>query len=315
MRRLLLLTTLLLSCNGGDPTLGLRAILRVAAPASLLLQNAGTPLPGAQFFPGAMPKAKGGPKVTAVDNLNSIIFPGQLGKPLNGRVGAGGQVVAVGLDGAIGYWIVPVGQLDIVNPTEPDFSLQADFSSALSLGDHVLHFQAGDASNSFGEPTDLKLTAKKYKDPQGLLIVRLTWDTEADVDLHVQQPDGADLWAKRQTTFVPPAPGEPNPTPAELQAGGIVQFDSNGRCVIDGAREETIVWKTVVPTGTFTVRADAFSMCGQVAANWKLQVEQRTDPKVTGTILATASGTLYPRDTAFPHVDGSGAFATTFTIH
>lgn len=315
MRRLLsLLPLLLISCGGEDPTQGLSALLHVLAPVPITEQNAGTPPPGAQFHKGAMPSANGGPKVTSVENLNSIINPGQIGKALSGRVGPGGQVIAVGLDGDIGYWTANVGQHDIVVPEDSVFGFQASFSSALTLGDHVLHFQAVDQAGHFGERFELKLTARKYKDPSGLLLVRLTWDTEADVDLHVQQPDGADLWSKRQTTFTPPAPGEPLPTPAELQAGGIVQFDSNGRCVIDGAREETIVWKSKVPAGTYTVRADAFSMCGQSAARWKLEVERRTDATKTGEIIATASGALFPSDTRFPHTDGAGAFATTFTI-
>jgi hypothetical protein len=313
----LLLAPALASCwpSNGNSELGLLATLTVVAPATS--PPGGVPIRGAQFFPGKMPKATTATDVPEIDSPNNIIYPGELNRVFTGRVGVGAQVVAIGLVGDVGYWVVPVETPDEQYPGQADFSATGQFSTALPIGDQTIQFQAGDGQGHFGPPNPEVLTSVDVGAPQGYLIVHLQWDTESDLDLHVETPDGTVLWAKAQTTFTMPPPGAPPATQAEVKEAGILQFDSNGNCVIDGKRQENAYWNVTpskVPVGTYTVRVDAYSMCSQAYGAWKVWVETRTDPTKTGTTIATASGTLNPRDTQFPHTALSGTFALTFNI-
>ena len=53
---------------------------------------------------------------------------------------------------------------------------------------------------------------------------------------------------------------------------GRLDFDSNSNCIIDGRRQENIVFRTRRRAGRYIVRVDAFSMCGQASAQWKVTV-------------------------------------------
>jgi hypothetical protein len=302
--------------TNGDDELGLTARLRIVAPTVLQETEGGTPPPGAQFFPGALPKpSSDGPVVTDVDSLYGVIYPGELNRAISGRVADGTVVVAIGLQGDIGYWVLPVGTEDFQYPGEIDFTATGQFSDSLPIGSVTLQYEAGDGNGHYGQPNNQVLRSEVIDSPHGYLIVHLTWDTESDLDLHVEDPNGDEIWPKAETTFTPPAPGMPPATPMEIMNAGIMQWDSNGLCVIDGFRAENVYWPETVPAGVYTVRVDAWSMCGQQEGNWTVSVEQRSEPTVTGTILATATGTLYPRDaTLSAHTGASGTFALSFTI-
>ena len=314
---LLLAGPCLAACwSEGNSELGLLALLHIQGPANS--NNAGgVSSAGAQFVPGAMPKPTIAITVPEIDATSSIIYPGEIDRAITGRVGTGAQVVAIGLQGDVGYWILPLTLPDQQYVGNEDFSATGVFSSAVPFGNQTINYQAGDGNGHFGPPAQEVVLSENLYYPQGYLIVHVEWDSESDLDLHVVTPDGAELWAKDQTTFTLPPPGSPTPSAAEVKEAGILQWDSNGNCVIDGFRAENAYWPVsaaTVPTGTYTVRVDAFSMCGQPSAAWKVSVEQRTDPTKAGTILGTASGELYPRDTMFPHTTGSGTFALSFTI-
>ena len=58
---------------------------------------------------------------------------------------------------------------------------------------------------------------------------------------------------------MPGQPGDPN----GFKTGGILDFDSNGNCVIDGRRAENIFWTVAPPSGHYIARVDTYSMCGE----------------------------------------------------
>jgi hypothetical protein len=310
--------------------LGLLALMTITGPA--------TPQPGgvqqrtAQFFPGKFPTATTSIQVPEVDSLDNLLYPGEIGRTISGRAGAGAQTIAIGLDGDVGYWVVPITIPDEQYMGQVDFSAKAQFSPNLPLGMATIHFAAVDASGHFGPSNDEQLPVIDVRAPQGYLIVHLQWDTESDLDLHVVTPAGDVLWAKGQTTFTLPPPGSPPPTPAMVKEAGILDWDSNGMCVIDGLRKEDAYWNVTagtVPTGTYKVLVDDYSMCGQQYAGWKVWVEERTDPTTCDDTppdggfgdagppvcktIASASGVMYPRNTEVPHTALSGTYALSFT--
>jgi hypothetical protein len=289
---------LLAGCAGGattDP--GLAAHVRIA---------------NAQYVEGAMPSATTAVAVTSIDSLNNSIFSGQVGKSLAGRIGPGGVAVAIGFAGDPGYWIVPSGAPDLDVPGELTWSAKASFADDLDAGAHDLLVAAVDGGHNFGPPNTLSLTVQSRQlDLTGTkLAVSLRWDTESDLDLHLVDPDGIIVWNGNLNSYVPPPPGDPV-DPNAAAAGGILDFDSNAQCLIDGRREENIAWRgdmAMPPHGTYSVLVDTFSLCAATTAHWNVDVFVDGNDQS----IAHAEGTVTDADTRGSHDAMSGVRALTF---
>jgi hypothetical protein len=261
-----------------------------------------------------MPPPTGTVAVTAIDSLNNTIFAGQVGKAVGGRIQHGGEAVAIGFAGDPGFWIVPAGAADLNMPDELTWGAKASFSDDLEPGAHDLVVEAIDSNRAFGPPNTLSLTVQSRQlDLTGSkLAVSLRWDTEADLDLHLELPDGTIVWSGNLNSYVPPPPGEPD-DPAAAAAGGILDFDSNAQCLIDGRREENIVWRgamAVPPLGRYRVTVDTFSLCAATTAHWDVDVF--TDGNDQS--MAHAEGTVTDADTRGAHEASSGVHALSFSF-
>jgi len=175
------------------------------------------------------------------------------------------------------------------------------------VGPRPLVMSAVDAAGRFGARKTLALVVRDVT-PHGLLIVTLRWDTEADLDLHVVQPNKIEIWARNINAYVPPAPGEPPPDPDQISGGGILDFDSNASCQIDGRRQEDVTWKAMPPSGHYLVRVDGFSMCAAPWAHWTVEVTYQEQ------LIASARGESTEIDTRLPHGAGAGVLAAEFDI-
>ena len=91
----------------------------------------------------------------------------------------------------------------------------------------------------------------------GDVQVTLAWDSDSDVDLHVVDPSGQEVyWANR-----------------DVPSGGNLDLDSNAGCSLDDVRNENIVWPVgQAPQGTYTVRVDYWSSCGVEATDYTVLV-------------------------------------------
>ncbi|HZS40502.1 MAG TPA: hypothetical protein VFF06_26905 [Polyangia bacterium] len=247
--------------------------------------SAGLQAPGAQFVPGARPAAAGGPMVLAFNVSAYHVVPGAAAQPVNGTLDAGATAVTLGLDGDRGYWILPAGVPDTETPTEPSFHALLSFSRALAPGPITLDARAVDAAGRFGPPSTLALTVDAAAVPAGKLVFTLRWDTASDLDLHVVDPSGAEIWANHPS------------------GSGALDLDSNAQCLIDGRDQEDVIFASSAPAGHYVARVDAFSLCGQTIADWRL--EARAD----GVVIAEAAGTSVDADTIGPHERGSGRTA------
>jgi hypothetical protein len=263
---------------------------------------------GAQFFRGAMPSDASGPSVQSLVLVTTEVYPGEIEKPVSGALAENATSVALTLDdGDTGYWILPAAAPDVATPDLPSFKATLAFSQALSSGAHNLVARAVDAQNHFGAPSIQPLVTEDAQIPEGHLVISLSWDTESDLDLHVVDPNGIEIWRGRINSYTPPPPGTPV-DPNAVLAGGILDFDSNAQCVIDGRRREDVVWKTAAPSGHYIVRVDTFSLCDAYSANWK--VEALVDEKSIGTAI----GSSYAAATQLPHDLGAGVTALEFDL-
>ena len=62
------------------------------------------------------------------------------------------------------------------------------------------------------------------------------------------------------------------------------------------------------PSGHYVARVDAFSLCGEFAARWTVEVFLR------GQLLGRARGTAVDSDTRVAHDSGAGITALTFEV-
>jgi hypothetical protein len=144
----------------------------------------------------------------------------------------------------------------------------------------------------------------------GALVISLDWDTEADLDLHVQLPSDGDagvneIWSRKPSGL--PFGSAGASVDSGMQAG-YLDFDSNSMCVIDGRREENVIFPTAAPNGRYIVRVDTFSLCAETTARWRVSVftNNGADP------VLQASGQSTDIDTRFPHGQGAGVQALVF---
>jgi hypothetical protein len=280
------------------------AAVITAACTSAATDNPGTAatlqIPGAQFYPGPMPPGSPtGPQVAAIVVVNSFVRPGEVDYPISGAVGPAGTAAAVGLRGDVGYWILPAGLPNVAMPDDPSFAATAAFSSSIAAGAYSLVVQAVDTNGTFGAPSIETLTVQTGASiPAGDLVITLTWDTESDMDLHVVDAMGVEIYHDNMSDQPPPFAPQP-----EAGSYGHLDWDSNANCVIDGKREEDIIWPNPPPAGSYIVRVDAASLCGQVIAHWTVQV------RLYGQLTAEAQGIALDADTRGPHGAGAGVTA------
>lgn len=287
----------MVACSGGataDP--GLSALLRVQ---------------GAQFVAGAMPAtSSAGPRVDSVEFPTNTIWPGDAHKTFSGALDPSATAAAVALSGDRGYWIITAGVPDFSAPTLPTFHGVASFATTLVPGQYTFQVRGIDAGGTFGPPAARILTAGETPPaapaPQGELVVTLAWDTESDLDLHVVDPMGDEIYHGDPSS----APSRSAGQGALADAGsyGHLDVDSNAGCVIDGLRREDVVWPGAPPTGPYLVRVDTPSLCGQPIANYAVRAVLR------GSVISQANGVALDPDTWGPHDRGAGKLVLTFSV-
>jgi uncharacterized protein YfaP (DUF2135 family) len=155
---------------------------------------------------------------------------------------AGSTAIGVQLDGDRGWWLVTAGVPDSDSPTLPSFRARMSFARTLQPGPVMLSARAIDGAGRFGPASQLSLTVADQPLPPGRLTVALSWAQASDLDVHVVEPGGFEIWSD--------APMSPS--------GGALDLDSNSQCLIDGHDREVVSWADP-PSGHYLVRVDSFS--------------------------------------------------------
>jgi hypothetical protein len=306
-----------LGCDGGvRGRTGLEALLR-ASGGTFVDQ----PIPTADD-----PTVSNGPLIN-VGRYPSTAQPGQVGLSFAGILTQGGRSVAVGLADDRAYWIIPAPSVnqEVGSKGELLFSANLSFSPLIAPGTHNLVMRAVGADGRMGSPTIAPVMIASFANVRGAFQIKLLWDTNADLDLHVIVPvdpkdliDPADPKAPKtievwnnQPSSLPPRPIFEPYTAEEIMNGGLLDYDSNAGCVIDGRREENIVWGAgPLPAGDYIVRVDTVSLCGEVDAQWQLDVFRDGN----STPIMAAYGEAVDTDTRFSHTQGAGVLALKFTL-
>ncbi|MCA9531781.1 MAG: hypothetical protein KC543_16765 [Myxococcales bacterium] len=127
----------------------------------------------------------------------------------------------------------------------------------------------------------------------GDVQVSLNMDVGTDLDLHVVDPNGFEIYYENETS----------------PEGGTLDLDSNGGCDLDGKNNENVTWPAgAAPHGTYTVRVDNFENCGNGAVNWVVTV------RTSEGLNETFRGSFPASDPGDGGGAGAGVPVTTFTF-
>lgn len=289
MRWLLLL---LCACDAASSDPGLDAMLQVE---------------GAQFRPGPFPAENAGPEALAVQALHSELVVGRSGEHVRGVLAANATGAVIGVEGFAGTWILPASASDLDTPGLATAKATIALSPDFPTGPFTLKIAASDVDGRFGAAASQMLVANPEDEPTGELVIGLVWDSDADLDLHVVDPNDGEAWSDDPNTVVQPPPGTPV-DPDAWKAGGILDHDGNKECVREGNPREHIIWQMPPPPGDYTVRVDARQMCGDASTAWYVYAKRGDQ------VLGAARGVATPDDTLAQHGAGAGVLALTFTL-
>ncbi len=293
MRALVLaLLAVAAGCTGANDDAAADALLRLS---------------GAQFYRGKPPApGSDGPLVEQLTTAPASIIRRGASDAVTGFVDRTATSIILWLDGDVGYWIVQPGAIDVTERGQLAFTASATYPNNLASGSYTLHAMASDVAGQRGPVVDLTLRTEDITQAD-TLVVSLGWDTESDLDLHLVTPSGVEVWANKINSEPLPMPGDTS-DPNGYKNGGILDYDSNANCVIDGRRLENIYWTVAPPSGHYIVRVDTWSLCAQSWANWRVAVT------LDGQSLGTAFGYSRPTDEQLPHGVGGGVTALEFDI-
>jgi len=210
-----------------------------------------------QLNSGTAPAAGAGPSITLPANLQTITGGSSA---FQMTTSAPVQWLAAFVQNVGGYYLVPLsspissGQVVLtLGGLPPALDFQVTF--AVAGGDGV-----------FGPYSTLNVSALKAAG--GDIQVSVTWNTAADVDLHVVEPGGAEIY------YGAPTSGN----------GGELDIDANAACSVSALTQENIGWPAgAAPPGSYIVRLDYWDACGAVETDWILTVSLRPGvPSVPG---------------------------------
>jgi hypothetical protein len=91
----------------------------------------------------------------------------------------------------------------------------------------------------------------------GAVQVNVTWDLDVDLDLHVLDPKGEEIYFDHRHSA----------------SGGILDLDSNVSCKLDHVKAENITWPSGgAPAGTYKVLVNYFEACTVGTVNYVVTV-------------------------------------------
>jgi hypothetical protein len=279
MNRILTLRTLVAigfltfnpGCGGGDGGGGTRdRVTGVRGPDGA----------AAIYHDGALPPSSGTIQVTLPDSATAINGGSTM---ISVQSSSDIVTIYVSIDGQSGYWEVTV----------PAGTAIADvlLTLAQQLPPQIrIVFEVVDSAGNVSAPETLVTTIVQVK--TGDIQISVSWDVDNDLDLHVVDPNQFEIY------YADPL----------SPAGGELDLDSNAACVIDGIRNENVLWPVgQAPHGTYTVRVDNYDNCAYTAANFVVTVQKK------GQAAQTFMGSFDASDLGDLGDVGAGKVITSFT--
>lgn len=203
----------------------------------------------------------------AIDNIdaNAVVIPGG-SNPLTVIPSESVQYVIIGVEGEKGYYKVPV----TATKSTSEVRIPLLFSQKIDAENFTILVALMNNSD-VSEPISIPVWVHQVG--TGKLQVSLSWDQLNDIDLHLVEPDGSEIYYGND----------------QSSSGGILDLDSNPGCAIDSVNNENITYsetESAIQSGEYIVRVDMYSNC---------DITTQTHYVVTayyeGNAIATTEGT------------------------
>lgn len=254
-----LLLALVLGCSDGDTT---------APPAAGIMADWLEIVDGgsgavAELIDAGAPPGGDGPAV-AVSPSNPFVAGGSA--DLRVTVAAPDSIdgLLLAVDGSRGYVALDLGAL------RTSTSVRVTLRAPPAARDFVLRV-AGRLRGATGPWSDLSIAPVDVE--HGPVEFALSWDTGADLDLHVVEPGDTEI----------------HPADPVAASGGEMDLIAQG-CTQTGPSSEHIVWGTddAPPRGQYVVRIAFAAACGATETDWILTM--RAPGQRTRVLSGTISG-------------------------
>jgi hypothetical protein len=205
--------------------------------------NMGEPPPteGADALPQIV--AVMGP--TAVTNGGTAILHVQVSPPVPS------PTFVIGLEGDTGY--------HTVTGSDPDgdgiYDISVQVAGEASQASLVLSVALMDAMGNVG--AYFPVTIELVRSGTGDVKITLSFDRLHDLDLHVIEPNGEEIWYENNASAT----------------GGGLDLDSGELCMPNSANAENVFWPPGgAPPGTYQVRVQNFQQCSPGAIEYTVRV-------------------------------------------
>jgi hypothetical protein len=268
-----------LGCGGESLTTGLEEPLRVEGA-----QFRDGPLPGspplsvAELNAGAQPVA---PFPTPPEVAGRIVSPSDVAFGVSGRASTDAYAVGLALAGlGTGYWTLPASAPDPSNNDELTWRAAIDFGASVPPGLQRLLVAAFSGDRRSGTQREIELCVRaptadnlNVCDPTlepPALVLSLSWDNPADLDLQIIAPDGSSV--DRANT---------RGNGAGTQ-GAQLERDANANCQASGVPRENVIWQTPPPAGSYLVYVNLQDACGAANATFSVSAFESAAGDVDG---------------------------------
>jgi hypothetical protein len=206
------------------------------------------------FEGGEPPPSEGGealPQIvqltgpTAVTNGGTAQLHVQLSSPVES------PTFVIGLEGDTGYHTVTGADVD----GDGTYDISVRVAAEATQASLVLSLALMDAMGNVGPYSSLSI--ELVRSGTGDVKITLSFDRLHDLDLHVIEPGGEEIWFDRKVTAT----------------GGVLDLDSGENCMPSPANAENIFWPPGgAPAGTYQVKVQNFQQCSAGPIDYTVRV-------------------------------------------
>lgn len=201
----------------------------------------------ANFINSAFPEASSSndaPSISELYGNGSVLAGGS--NPITLNTSSDISSVIVGIEGEKGYFEIPASSHKSTNST---YVIYLIMSQELEMSNFsiVVAVIGTNGLVSYHETIYVSLVEAGT----GKLQVSCSWDRPNDVDLHVVEPNGEEIYYGNSYST----------------NGGELDIDSNASCSIDNINNENVTYsdEAIVESGEYIVRVDLYSNCSVTA--------------------------------------------------